>query len=199
MNLWDSIPDSKAAPGRPQRGSCAPASKSPHKLRGCSAMAHGRRSCTAFFTTGWSSNAREAISKDPQAFPGFDEPRVADLRTSLMLFLDQVVWSERSDYRELLQANTFLLNERLGKLYGKSVNATASSVWNYDPKSAREWSRIRILARRVRLQQLTRRFMRCFPHAHHSWAERSSRRPMPSRLEDAKFDAHLTMREKSRR
>ena len=61
----------------------------------------------------------EAISKDPKVFPEFDAAVLSDLRTSLKLFLDQVVWSERSDYRELLQADYLLLNERLGKLYGK--------------------------------------------------------------------------------
>jgi len=38
-----------------------------------------RRSCNGFFSpTGWSSNAAEAISKDPQAFPGFDDHVLAD-------------------------------------------------------------------------------------------------------------------------
>src|SRR4030095_8018305 len=43
-----------------------------------------------------------------------------DLRTSLMLFIDQVVWSERSDYRELLLADYLWLNGRLARFYGKS-------------------------------------------------------------------------------
>ncbi len=41
-------------------------------------------------------------------FPGFDEAIVSDLRTSLDLFLQEVVWSEDSDYRELLLAGDLL-------------------------------------------------------------------------------------------
>ena len=58
----------------------------------------------------------------------------AVVRTSLELFLDQVVWSERSDYRELLQADYLLLNERLAKLYGKSVTGQGFQRVTFDPK-----------------------------------------------------------------
>ena len=57
----------------------------------------------------------ESISKDPKAFPDFNAAVLADLRTSLELFLDEVVWSEQSDYRELLHADYLYLNERLGE------------------------------------------------------------------------------------
>src|SRR5262249_46231184 len=40
------------------------------------------------------------IAKNPQRFPGFDPRVVSDLRTSLELFLDEVVWDERSDFRQ---------------------------------------------------------------------------------------------------
>ena len=39
------------------------------------------------------------LAKDPERFPGFDAEVAADLRTSLELFLDDVVWSEASDFR----------------------------------------------------------------------------------------------------
>src|SRR5207248_4517959 len=42
------------------------------------------------------------IAKDKQRFPDFTPEAVADLRTSLDLFLDDVVWSDPSDFRELL-------------------------------------------------------------------------------------------------
>ncbi len=58
------------------------------------------------------------VSKDPEAFPGFDESVAADLRTSLDLFLDEVIWSERSDFRELLLADYVYMNGRLTKFYG---------------------------------------------------------------------------------
>ena len=48
-----------------------------------------------------------------------------DLRTSLDLFAESVVWSEASDYRQLLLSDTILMNERLAKFYGQKVEAGA--------------------------------------------------------------------------
>src|SRR5262249_7646645 len=43
---------------------------------------------------------------------------VSQLRTSLELFLEEVFWSETSDFRRLLSADHLYLNGRLGQLYG---------------------------------------------------------------------------------
>ena len=45
------------------------------------------------------------LAKDPKRFPGFDAAVASDLRTSLELFLDDVVWGEASDFRQLLLAD----------------------------------------------------------------------------------------------
>jgi len=58
------------------------------------------------------------LAKDPAQFPGFDRTIATDLRTSLELFLDNVAWSQKSDFRQLLQADWIYLNGRLGHLYG---------------------------------------------------------------------------------
>ena len=42
---------------------------------------------------------------------------------TLERFVDQVVWSEKSDYRELILADYLLLNERLAKFYGVPLPA----------------------------------------------------------------------------
>ena len=59
------------------------------------------------------------IAKDTELYPEFSDEMIGDLRTSLELFIDDVVWSDQSDYRQLLLANHLFLNERLGKIYGK--------------------------------------------------------------------------------
>ena len=46
------------------------------------------------------------IAKDQTAYPGFDQGVVMDLRTSLDLFAESVVWSDASDYRQLLLNDT---------------------------------------------------------------------------------------------
>jgi hypothetical protein len=58
------------------------------------------------------------VAKDPEQFPGFDGAIISDLRTSLDLFLEDVVWGENSDFRQLLLAEDVFLNGRLAKFYG---------------------------------------------------------------------------------
>jgi hypothetical protein len=58
------------------------------------------------------------IAKDSKRFPEFDEEIISDLRTALDLFLDDIIWSEASDYRQLLLADSLYLNGRLASFYG---------------------------------------------------------------------------------
>jgi Protein of unknown function (DUF1592)/Protein of unknown function (DUF1588)/PA14 domain/Protein of unknown function (DUF1595)/Cytochrome C oxidase, cbb3-type, subunit III len=64
----------------------------------------------------------EPLPKDEKCFPGFSPEIIADLRTSLNLFLEQTVWKGSSDYRQLLQADYLFLNGRLAAFYGVSTN-----------------------------------------------------------------------------
>ncbi|MBX6311539.1 MAG: DUF1592 domain-containing protein [Isosphaeraceae bacterium] len=65
------------------------------------------------------------VSKDPKLFPEFSEAVASDLRTSLDLFLEDVVWGERSDYRQLLSADYLYLNGRLAQFYGADLPSDA--------------------------------------------------------------------------
>ena len=58
------------------------------------------------------------INKDAKRFPNFDAELVSDLRASLDVFLDEVVWSEKSDFRELVNANWAFTNDRIQRFYG---------------------------------------------------------------------------------
>ena len=46
---------------------------------------------------------------------------IADLRTSFDFFIEGVIWSERSDYRELFTEDKIFLNKRLAQFYGVSA------------------------------------------------------------------------------
>jgi mono/diheme cytochrome c family protein len=65
------------------------------------------------------------LAKDSKRFPEFDEEIESDLRTSLDLLLDDVLWSDKSDFRELLLADWLYLNGRLAKFYGVELPADA--------------------------------------------------------------------------
>ncbi len=60
----------------------------------------------------------EDLSKAGNANPGFSNEIVADFGRSLELLVDNVMWSEASDYRQLILADTIMLNGRLAKFYG---------------------------------------------------------------------------------
>lgn len=58
------------------------------------------------------------IAKDNELYPGFDSELVRDLSRSLSKFLDQVVNSDASDFRELLQADWAPTSDRIANFYG---------------------------------------------------------------------------------
>ena len=67
----------------------------------------------------------EELSKDTKRFPDFDDRIVDDLHTALDLFLEDVIWSESSDFRQLLLSDTLYLNGRLAKFYGMDLKPDA--------------------------------------------------------------------------
>ncbi len=127
FGLWDSLPDAaltKAA----SEGKLRTREQVTEQARRMvsDVRAHGKMQ---YFLHRWlQMNRVEDLAKDPQLFPGFTPEIVADLRTSLNLFLDDVVWSESSDYRRLLLEDDFFVNDRLAKFYGISTNATEDFV-----------------------------------------------------------------------
>jgi cytochrome c553 len=74
------------------------------------------------------------LAKDSAQFPGFDRNAASDLRTSLELFMDDVVWSDASDFRQLFLADFLYLNGRLARLYGVDL-PTSAAFQKVPPKS----------------------------------------------------------------
>jgi mono/diheme cytochrome c family protein len=132
LTLWDSLPDKKlmqaAASGR-LRTEAQIRTEAQRMLADTRTKAklHG------FFHHWLELERAEGNTKDLKLFPGFDDSVLADLRESLFEFLDQVVWSPQSDYRQLLQADYLLLNDRLGKFYGKPVQGGEFQRVEFDP------------------------------------------------------------------
>jgi len=133
LAMWDSVPDKKliqaAASGklgtREQVKAEAMRMLTDSRTK---AKLHG------FFHHWLDLEHAENTSKDPKAFPGFNAEVLADLRESLLEFIDAVVWSEKSDYRELLQADYLLLNDRLAKFYGTGDPGDGFQRVVFDPK-----------------------------------------------------------------
>jgi hypothetical protein len=113
--LWDSMPDQPLL-NAARDGQLATKPRIQSQARRMLADPRARNKMRGFFHH-WLEIGERDLAKDKTMFPEFDEAVIADLRCSLELFLDQVVWSEDSDYRQLLLADHLVLNERLRRLY----------------------------------------------------------------------------------
>ena len=124
LTLWDSVPDAtllKAAAAGQLKDAAQVRPQAQRMMKDPRAKAKLRD-----FLHHWLHVEEGAeIAKDQKEYPGFDQGVVMDLRTSLDLFAESVVWSEASDYRQLLLSDTILMNERLAKFYGQKVEAGA--------------------------------------------------------------------------
>lgn len=133
LTLWDTLPDAKLLEAA-AAGKLHTSEEIAGHARRMLSDARTKTKLRGFFHHWLDLTRAESISKDPQSFPGFDAAVLADLRTSLALFIDEVVWSERSDYRELLRADYLLLNERLAGFYGKGQVGDGFQRVAFDPK-----------------------------------------------------------------
>jgi hypothetical protein len=66
------------------------------------------------------------LTKDLERFPDFNNFLANDLRASLELFLDELIGSESSDFRQILLADSLYMNGRLAKFYGVELPETAA-------------------------------------------------------------------------
>ena len=123
LALWDSVPDAtllKAAAAGQLKDAAQVRLQAQRMMKDPRAKSKMRD-----FLHHWLHVEEGAeIAKDQKEYPGFDQGVVMDLRTSLDLFAESIVWSEASDYRQLLLSDTILMNERLAKFYGQKVEAS---------------------------------------------------------------------------
>ena len=112
--LWDSIPDERlakdATEGKLTNDAIARHAKRMLDDSRAHAKMHG-------FFHHWLELDERDRSKDQDEYPEFNQALRADLRRSLEIFLDEIIWSDESDYRQLLLADHLHLNEPLRKLY----------------------------------------------------------------------------------
>lgn len=122
FGMWDSLPDREltklAAEGKLH-------SREAVSQQAKRMLADPRaRSKVRYFLHHWLQiDHVESIVKDETTFPGFSPEIISDLRTSLNLFLDEVVWGSTSDYRRLLLEDDLYVNGRLAKYYGITSKA----------------------------------------------------------------------------
>jgi len=120
MALWDSLPDA------PLREAAARGEvRTPEQIRThAERMVQDPRTKAKvgdFFHHWLAMHEADDLSKDAVAYPGFTEEIVGDLRRSLEYFARDVMWSEASDYRQLILSENIMMNARLARFYGAPV------------------------------------------------------------------------------
>jgi hypothetical protein len=124
FGLWDSLPDQQlldaAASG--QLGTRDQVARQAERMVN---DPRARAKLGGFLLQWLKIDQPRDIDKDPKRYPEFNETVVSDLRTSLDLFLEDVINGEASDYRQLLRANYVYLNGRLALLYGAKLPTDA--------------------------------------------------------------------------
>ncbi len=77
-----------------------------------------RRAMMRFFDEWWSTNVVEAIGKDAEAFPEFDEALRTSMRGELDAWLGDAVFEQPVDVKQLLVGDRVWVNDELAALYG---------------------------------------------------------------------------------
>jgi hypothetical protein len=123
IGLWDSLPD-KALLSAASRKQLHTPEQIGRQAKRMLADPRAKSKLRYFFHHWLLLDEKGDLVKDAKRFPKFDGQVASDLRTSLEMFLDEVVWSEKSDYRQLLLADYVYMNDRLAKFYGVDVPAS---------------------------------------------------------------------------
>src|SRR5436309_4896088 len=139
----------------------------------------------------------ENLSKDDKLYPGFTPEIIADLRTSLDVFLEDAVWNGSSDYRQLLLADYLYVNDRLAKFYGVETNAADDFVKvPFDAKERAGVVTHPYLLAAFSYQKSTSPIHRGVFLTRNIVGRALQPPPMAMTFKDAEFAPDLTMREK---
>ena len=115
--LWDSLPDAALRVAAARGELHTPEQVRAHAER----MVEDPRTKAKmgdFFHHWLAMQEADDLSKDAVAYPGFTQEIVADLRRSLEIFVRDVMWSDSSDYRQLVLSDRIMMNARLARYYG---------------------------------------------------------------------------------
>jgi cytochrome c553 len=124
FGLWDSLPDQELLEAA-VAGKLANREQVARQAERMVADPRAHAKIRAFLLQWLKVESVPDISKDSKQFSGFDPALASDLRTSLELFLEDVVWSKNSDFRRLLLADDLYINGRMAKYYGIDLPADA--------------------------------------------------------------------------
>ena len=116
FGLWDSIPDQKLLTAA-QNGQLVTDSQIRQQADRMLDDSRAKAKVLQFLIDWLHIEDGREVVKDPSRFPEFSEDVAAAMRTSLLLFLDDVVWGTDSDYRKFFTDQTVFLNGSIAPLF----------------------------------------------------------------------------------
>ncbi len=120
FGLWDSLPDQPLL-DLAKAGQLTTRDQVVHQAERMVSDLRAQSKLRGFFLQWLKVDQAPEIVKDPKRYSQFTEAIASDLRTSLDLFLDEIIGGKAADYRQLLAADYVYLNGRLAKLYGADL------------------------------------------------------------------------------
>ena len=195
LAMWDSIPGKhlRMAAGKGQLDTPQRIARQAEKL-----LHDGRTryKMNGFFEHWLELEKADELVKDKKQYPEFNETVLADLRTSLELFLEETTWSGNSDYRRLLLSDSLYTNDRLSKLYGSEKGSSS-----FKKVAFKDQHRRGIVTHPLLLA--TQAYHNNSSPIHRGVFVAKNIAGLPLKppkeaavFDDAKFSPHLTMREK---
>lgn len=116
LGLWDSLPDRPLLEAA-ARGELRTKEQVVTQAQRMLANARARAKMRDFLHAWLSISHTDDLPKDRSLYGEFDAALASQLRTSLDLFLDDVVWKDGGDFRRLLLANSWYVNRRIAQYY----------------------------------------------------------------------------------
>lgn len=125
FSLWDSLPDEQLLKAAAE-GKLESREQVRQQAERMVSDPRTRSKVREFFHQWLNLDRMHDLAKDGELYPDFTEEVASDLRASLDLFLDEVVWSESSDFRQLFLDDSIYVNGRLAKFYGIDLSEDAN-------------------------------------------------------------------------
>jgi hypothetical protein len=117
LGLWDSLPDEQLLRAAREE-KLANRDELTRQAERMLADPRARQKLQVFFEHWLQFDHFKDLGKDSESYPGFDAQLLADLRTSMELYIEHHLWDESGDLRKLLLADKIPMNGRMAKFYG---------------------------------------------------------------------------------
>lgn len=126
LGLWDSLPNDLLREAA-NRGELLSEEKVRAQATQMLDDPRAKRKINRFLMSWLHLDGDADLSKDRELYPEFNDELADDLRASLEIFLDEMVWSEASDFRQLLLADRLPASERMQEFYKSSKQDSAGN------------------------------------------------------------------------